>query len=177
MCSTSAEAVLVSRIRLRLPVHCNRSTGVRLISIGTFLTIPGNCNLRHPMSGNLFAENTFTTTITEVSVKVRKAIATILMPIPPRPPRHMPWERPEIPRVISIFHHLQAQRLVTARTRLQILRTITRILTRNYPAPTRANQSRRPALLTNPHVRNCSFPDLRHVLSHCFRTLNCRIRI
>ena len=127
------------------------------------------------MSGNLFAEITFT--ITEVSVKVRKPIGTIHMPIPPHPHRHMLWERTEIPRVISIFRHLQVQQQpVTARTRLQILRTITRILTRNYRAPTHTSQSRRRVRLTNPPVRSSSFPDLRHVLSHSFRTLTRRIR-
>jgi len=175
MCSTSAEADLDSRIRLPLPVHCNRSTGARLISIGTFLTILGNCNLPRHMSGNLFDEKTSTTT--EVSVKVRKPIGPIPTHIPLHPHRLMPWERTEIHRVISIFRHLLVQHLVTARTRLQILRTITRTLTRNYPAPTRASQSRLRALLMNPRVRNHSLPDLRHVHSHSFRTLNRRIRI
>jgi len=178
MCSTSAEADLVSRIQLRLPVHCNRNTGARLISIGTFLTILGNYNLRRHMFGNLFAEKTSTTT--EVSVKVRKPIGTILTHIPPHPHRHMPWERTEILRVILIFHHLRAQHIVTGRTRLQILRTITRILTRNYPAPTRTSQSRLRALPMNPRDRSHSSPELRHVLSHYFRTLpglNRRIRI
>jgi hypothetical protein len=173
MCSTSAEADLVSRIQLRQPVHCNRSTGGRLISIGTFLTILGNYNLRRHMFGNLFAEKTSTT---EVLVKVRKPIGTTLTHIPPHPHRHMPWERTEILRVILIFHHRRAQHIITGRTRLQILRTITRILTRNYPAPTQTSQSRLRALPMNPRDRNHSSPELRHILSHYFHTLN-RIRI